>query len=643
MLSCACDDEVAGGFWTVDNILQCQKVLKVMVREGLLIKKTRELGREVGLMKRQEEASHYVHMLTREIRQSLDRHTILYTTLVQLSNVLFLDNCAIWMPDELNSMMNLTHELKRRDGLVSIPVDDPELVDILQDKRVRVLGPDSRLGWVAGNGPAVAIRMPMLRVSNFKTGTPEMMETCYAILVLVLPANGNRDWSSQELEIVEVVADQVAVALSHAAVLEESLLMREKLLERNMALEKARQMALMANEARRSFQKVMAMEMITPSRSVAAILSVLQNENFRSENQKRIVDTMAKGSLLLSALIEDATGISGLRGSRFELKLRTFSLRSMLKEAVVVSKLLCASQAVDLDFHISKEVPDQVVGDETRILQAVMYMLGKVLGSGVGGTVSLSVSREYHSGDRLDPNYPAWRPARSEEYVLLRFKVVKTDSMEDDDSSLPVDELCSGEAGSQKTKFNICEKLAQLMHGSMSSGLASEGVDRCMNLTIRLRLQQSGGGFIQPRYMEPDTSRCLLKGMNILLADVHGFNQSITRKLLVNLGCHIAVVNSWHQCLETIHMGGNNHHLLLIDLGILEEDGIEMFARIRKLRLETSLLIVALTSRPDRNTRDVCLGNGIHGVICKPVILPELEDELQRVFRSAGTVPSFLQ
>nr|DAD21502.1 TPA_asm: hypothetical protein HUJ06_022965 [Nelumbo nucifera] len=117
------------------------------------------------------------------------------------------------MPDELNSMMNLTHELKWKDDLVSIPVNDPELVDILQ-KRVRVLGPNSKLGWVAENGPVVAIRMPMLRVSNFKTGMPEMMETCYAILVLVLPANGNRDWSSQELEIVEVVADQVAVALS---------------------------------------------------------------------------------------------------------------------------------------------------------------------------------------------------------------------------------------------------------------------------------------------------------------------------------------------------------------------------------------------------------------------------------------------
>ena len=59
-----------------------------------------------------------------------------------------------------------------------------------------------------------AIRMPMLRVSNFKGGTPELVETSYAVLVLVLPAANNRVWSYHEMEIVDVVADLAAVALS---------------------------------------------------------------------------------------------------------------------------------------------------------------------------------------------------------------------------------------------------------------------------------------------------------------------------------------------------------------------------------------------------------------------------------------------
>uniref|UniRef100_A0A6N2LQU7 NB-ARC domain-containing protein n=1 Tax=Salix viminalis TaxID=40686 RepID=A0A6N2LQU7_SALVM len=53
-----------------------------------------------------------------------------------------------------------------------------------------------------------SIRMPMLQVSNFKGGTPELVDTCYAILVLVLPSMSYRGWSQEEMEIVEVVADQ---------------------------------------------------------------------------------------------------------------------------------------------------------------------------------------------------------------------------------------------------------------------------------------------------------------------------------------------------------------------------------------------------------------------------------------------------
>ena len=53
--------------------------------------------------------------------------------------------------------------------------------------------------------------------------TPELVDTRYAILVLVI-LSANDDWRHNEMEIVKVVADQVAVAVSHAMVLEESQL-----------------------------------------------------------------------------------------------------------------------------------------------------------------------------------------------------------------------------------------------------------------------------------------------------------------------------------------------------------------------------------------------------------------------------------
>lgn len=63
-------------------------------------------------------------------------------------------------------------------------------------------------------------------------------------------------WHQHELEIVEVVADQVAVALSHAAILEESLRARDQLQEQNAILDGARREAEKAIQAKNDFLAV---------------------------------------------------------------------------------------------------------------------------------------------------------------------------------------------------------------------------------------------------------------------------------------------------------------------------------------------------------------------------------------------------
>ena len=148
-------------------------------------------------------------MFTQETRKSLDRHTILYTTMVELSKTLGLQNCAIWMPNEIKTEMNLTHELKGRNYSYNftIPITDPDVVRIKGSDGVNILKPSSVLATAsnaeyAEPGLVAAIRMPMLRESNFKGGTPELVHTCYAILVCVLPSEQHRSWSNLELEIV---------------------------------------------------------------------------------------------------------------------------------------------------------------------------------------------------------------------------------------------------------------------------------------------------------------------------------------------------------------------------------------------------------------------------------------------------------
>lgn len=449
-------------------------LLKIKVRELMLRKKTWDLGREVGIIKKQTEAGVHVRMLTQEIRKSLDRHTILYTTLVELSKTLDLQNCVIWMPNENKTEMNLTHELRGRNSSdmydLTVPTSDPDVREIKSNDGVKILNPDSALAVASsgGNGEpgaVAAIRMPMLRVSNFKGGTPEMVPACYAILVLVLPGGSSRSWSNQELEIVEVVADQVAVALSHAAVLEESQNMREKLVEQNRALQQAKQDALMASQARNAFQMVMSNGLRRPMHSILGLLSMMQLENLTGE-QQLLVDAMFKTSNVLSTLINDVMDTSTRDNGRFPLEVKSFRLHSMIKEAACLAKGLCAYRGYNFNIYVDRSLPNHVMGDERRVFQVILHMIGNSLnGSRGGGCLAFRVLSADRSEGRNDQGWGPWRSSSTDGYVYVKFEVGMCDDslhLESTSSTTHSRQRYFSGGAEEGLSFNVCRKLVQV-------------------------------------------------------------------------------------------------------------------------------------------------------------------------------------
>ena len=451
-------------------------LLKWKVRELFLKQNVLELDQEVGMMKKQKEASWHVRMLTQEIRKSLDKHTILYTTLVELSQTLDLHNCAVWMPNGNRTEFHLTHELKGNSKIYrrSIPVNDPDVLEIQGSKGVKVLRPDSALGASSGreleeSGAVAAIRMPMLQVSNFKGGTPELVDTCYAILVLVLPSMSCRGWSHEEMEIVEVVADQVAVALSHAAVLEESKVMREKLSEQNRALQQARNNAMMASQARNSFQKVMSHGMRRPMHSILGLLSMFQNDNMGVE-QRIVIDTLVKTSNVLSTLINDVMDISAEDNTgRFPLGMRPFRLRSMIKEACCLAKCLCVYKGFDFELDVQSSLPDLVIGDERRAFQVILHMVGYLLNIyDGGGNVIFRVFSESDSEGKIDRMLGMWKSNAPDEFVCIKFDMEIREGSSLSDGASSTTNSSGRRQNSAEAKeglgFIMCKRLVQVRH-----------------------------------------------------------------------------------------------------------------------------------------------------------------------------------
>ena len=123
----------------------------------------------------------------------------------------------------------------------------------------------------------------------------------------------------------------MAVALSHAAILEESMIARDQLMEHNFALEMARREAETAIRARNDFLAVMNHEMRTPMHAIIALSSILLGTELTPE-QRVILEIILKSSNLMSTLISDVLDLSKLDDGSLELETATFNLHEVFRE-----------------------------------------------------------------------------------------------------------------------------------------------------------------------------------------------------------------------------------------------------------------------------------------------------------------------
>ncbi|KAJ3693719.1 hypothetical protein LUZ60_009199 [Juncus effusus] len=474
-------------------------LLSVKTRELFLKNKAEELDREMGLIRTQEETGRHVRMLTHEIRSTLDRHTILKTTLVELGRTLGLEECALWMPSRSNSTLQLTHTLRHHSPLpLSVPISLPVVNQIFSSNRAIIIpysSPLARIRTTSGRyvpPEVVAVRVPLLNLSNFEINDwPEMGGKSYAVMVLMMPSDSARKWHAHELELIEVVADQVAVALSHAAILEESMRARDLLMDQNVALDLARREAEMAIRARNDFLAVMNHEMRTPMHAIIALSSLLLETELGAE-QRLMVETVLKSGNLLATLINDVLDLSKLEDGSLELEISVFNLHAVFKEAMSFIKPIAAVKRISISTTLSPDLPLSVTGDEKRLMQILLNLCGNAVKFTKEGHVSVAASvvrpemvREFR--------FPDYQPVVSDGHFFLKVQVKDTGcGISPPEIPHVFTKFAHTQAGGSRA-YNgsglglaICKRFASLMEGHI--WLESEGAGKGCTASFILKL-----------------------------------------------------------------------------------------------------------------------------------------------------------
>ncbi|EOY13703.1 Signal transduction histidine kinase isoform 5 [Theobroma cacao] len=665
-------------------------LLSVKTRELFLKNKAAELDREMGLIRTQEETGRHVRMLTHEIRSTLDRHTILKTTLVELGRTLGLEECALWMPTRTGLELQLSYTLRQQNPVgYTVPIHLPVINQVFSSSRAVKISPNcpvARLRPVSGKyvpGEVVAVRVPLLHLSNFQINDwPELSTKRYALMVLMLPSDSARQWHGHQLELVEVVADQVAVALSHAAILEESMRARDLLMEQNVALDLARREAETAIRARNDFLAVMNHEMRTPMHAIIALSSLLQETELTPE-QRLMVETILKSSNLLATLINDVLDVSRLEDGSLQLDLGIFNLCAVFREVLNLIKPIASVKKLHVSLNLAPDLPEYAIGDEKRLMQTILNVVGNAVKFTKEGSISITAFVAKSESLR-DSRAPEFFPVPSDNHFYLRVQVKDSGS---GISTQDIPKLFTKFAQTQSTATRnsggsglglaICKRYSfflwtcHLSHGysqltteaaldqplywyfeylavlmmfnpsyyvirfvNLMEGhiwIESEGLGKgctaifTVKLGIPERLNESKLP-LMPK-VSSNHGQTSFSGLKVLVMDENGVSRMVTKGLLVHLGFEVTMVSSSDECL---HVVSHEHKVVLMDVCVPGMDGYEIAVQIHEkfTKSHERPLIVALTGNTDKVTKENCMRAGMDGVILKPVSLDKMRSVL---------------
>jgi CheY-like chemotaxis protein len=352
-------------------------------------------------------------------------------------------------------------------------------------------------------------------------------------------------------------------------------------------------------------------------------LSGLALDSVDEEEQRSYLRQILDSSKSLLGILNDILDLSKIEARQMSIEPHEFSLDGLLDGLVRMFELRAKEQGLMFSLERDAHVPNILIGDQLRLKQILINLLGNAFKFTARGQVKLHVLQLGRDGSEITLDF-----AVQDSGIGMTLEQLGNlfQPFAQADSSI------TRRFGGTGLGLAISRTLAQLMKGDI--GVESQlGIGSTFHCQIRLVVADEGQVAAYASHDKTDNTVSVLKdaaatlrSKRVLLVEDNRVNQMVASQMLKKLGMEVDIANHGVEAIGRVQNG--RYDVVLMDIQMPVMDGLEATKLIRQEHQFAALPIVAMSAGVTLDEQEKCTSAGMTSFIGKPIDLGQLTQKL---------------
>jgi len=319
-------------------------------------------------------------------------------------------------------------------------------------------------------------------------------------------------------------------------------------------------------------------------------------------------------SEILLNLINDILDFSKIDANKIELDTKEINIRHCIEKIIQTFLFNANQKKLKLSYLIEANVPDIILGDQKRLSQILLNLIGNAIKFTRKGGVNIDITNITKSIEKDNS-------LQLTDQCILLFKVKDSGigiSAEDQKIIFERFTQIGNDTFSNNTGTGlgttISKELVKIMGGKIF--LKSElGKGSEFSFTIRFDIPQTQNAIDKNANEIVNNKTKLEVNLQILIAEDDDINAMILEQFLLDQGLISKRVENGQKALDLLQL--QQFDIVFMDLHMPILSGLETTRKIRENN--QSLIIIGLTANATTQHKEICLQAGMNDFLSKPV------------------------